>query len=154
MALKKLKSASKRSIIRKARKIAKVKRIKKCPVRKASDITVSKIELMFEKFMLDLDIPVKPQFQINYKFFDFIIEGTKILIEVDGSYWHCDPRLYPNGPENKVQKNAIINDLYKNRLAAANGYLLIRVWESDFKEQPRSVAKRIKQIIKEQTEAA
>lgn len=152
MAVKKKKSASKRSILRKAKKISKVKRIKKCPVRKAGDITVSKAEMFFEKFMLDLDIPVKSQFQIGYKFYDFHIEGTKILIEFDGDFWHYNPNTMTEAP-NKMQQNAIINDKYKNTLAAANGYYLIRVWESDFKEQPRSVAKRIKQIIKEQTEA-
>lgn len=151
MAVKKKKSASKRSILKKARKISKVKRIKKYIPRKAGDVTVSKLELMFEKYMLDLDIPVKPQFQLNYKFFDFIIEGTKILIEVDGDYWHYNPATMTEAP-NKTQQAAIINDKYKNKLAAANGYYLIRVWESEFKEQPRSVAKRIKQIIKEQTE--
>lgn len=151
MAIKKKKSASKRSILRKARKISKVKRIKKCPVRKAGDITVSKGEMFFEKFMLDLGIPIKAQHQIGYKFFDFIVEGTKILIEYDGDYWHYNPATMTEAP-NKTQQAAIINDKYKNKLAAANGYYLIRVWESEFKEQPRSVAKRIKQIIKEQTE--
>ena len=106
-------------------------------------------EMVFEKFLRDSGIKVKSQFQLNYKFYDFIIEGTKILLEFDGNFWHCHPKDYPNGPENPSQKKAVINDIYKNQLALSNGYTLIRVWESDFKEHPRSVAKRIKEIIKE-----
>lgn len=147
--MKKLKPATIKAKLRKAKKISKVKRIKKCPVRTVGEITVSKIEMIFEKFMKDLGITVKAQYQIGYKFYDFHILGTNILVEFDGSYWHCDPALYPNGPENAVQKKAIINDAYKNKLAAANGFELIRVWENDFKLHPRSVAKRIKLILEE-----
>lgn len=150
--MKKIKVASVKSRLKKSKKISKVKRIKKKPVRKASEVTVSKIEMIFEKFLTDLGIPVKSQYQIGYKFYDFIIPGTNILIEFDGDYWHCNPKKFPNGPEDRAQKNAIVNDLYKDKLAASNGFNLIRVWESDFKEHPRSVAKRIKQIIKEQIE--
>ncbi|MEO6301838.1 MAG: hypothetical protein ABIP51_01580 [Bacteroidia bacterium] len=150
--MKKVKLSTVKSRLKKSKAISKVKRIKKCPVRKASDITVSKGEMIFEKFLLDLGFTPKAQHQIGYKFFDFILEGTKILVEYDGDYWHCNPSKYPKGPEDNVQKKAIINDIYKNKLAASNGFTLIRIWESDFKEHPRSVAKRIKGIIKEVNE--
>ena len=149
---KPLKISTIKSKIKRSKKISKIKRLKKYPVRKASEVTVSKGEIIFEKILKKEGINLKAQHKINYKFYDFIIEGTNILVEYDGCYWHCDPRQYPNGPEDNIQKKGILNDIYKNKLALANGYTLIRIWESDFKENPKKVAEKIKKIIKEQTE--
>jgi very-short-patch-repair endonuclease len=148
----KTKKVNKVKKIKKGKKISKVKRIKKKPFLDPNKITVSKIEMIFEKFLLDLGIKVKSQHQIGYKFYDFIIDSTKVLIEFDGSYWHCDPSLFPNGPIDKHQRQNVKNDEYKNKLAASNGYTLIRVWENEFKENPKEVANKIKKVIKEHKE--
>lgn len=140
----------KRGIISKGKKMAKPKRPRKVyRAPNAADVTTSKIETIFGIFLKDLGLDAQPQFQIGFKFFDFHIKGTNILIEFDGDYWHCNPDKYPTGPEDKTQVNAVLNDKYKNKLAAANGYKLIRIWESEFKEGPGEVAKKIKKILKE-----
>lgn len=62
---------------------------------------------------------------------DFQIKNTKIIIEVQGDYYHCNPRLYPDGPKNEHQIKYIINDYYKKCFYLGNGYILIELWEHD-----------------------
>jgi G:T-mismatch repair DNA endonuclease (very short patch repair protein) len=50
---------------------------------------------------------------------DFFIENMKIIIEVDGKYWHN----YPNYLE---------RDILRTRELQENGYLVLRYWEGEF----------------------
>jgi len=53
------------------------------------------------------------QFRLGGKVYDFCLRNMPILIEHDGSYWHSSEK-------------AIANDAYKDALAEANGFTLIR----------------------------
>lgn len=52
------------------------------------------LEIEFEKLLVKLDINYKYSFFINRRQFDFYIDlgDTKILVEVDGDYWHKSSR--------------------------------------------------------------
>jgi hypothetical protein len=54
-------------------------------------------------------------------------------IEADGDYWHCNPKFFTT-PNNTQQLN-INNDFFKNKLAKDKGFLLIRFWESNVKQE-------------------
>ena len=125
------------------KKIKKIKSLKKKFKRNKNNVGSSSIEKEFKLFLNSIGIEVDTQFEILYKFYDFIIKNSKILIEIDGGYFHCDKRLYPNGPINKMQKKSIINDNYKNSLAKIHGYYLIIIWEKDFNEDKEKVKKYI-----------
>lgn len=129
--------------IRKVKKIKPVKRIKVKKVRDVKDVGTSAAEWDFMVWLKAIGVDVQKQFRINYKFYDFKVKGTKLIIEFDGDYWHCNPSVYPNGPINNMQKEAVINDRYKNALAADSGYTVLRVWEKDFKENRAEVKKRV-----------
>lgn len=140
----------KRALLKRGKKNAKVRKAKwHKPLKSAEEIPSSKVELRFEKVLNNSGVKLKPQYQLGFKFYDFIVEGTNILIEFDGDYFHCNPKKYPNGAETKTQKKNILNDVYKDSLAKTNGFVLIRVWESDFNDTPTEVIKKIKKIIKE-----
>lgn len=98
-------SKKKQSLIKKSKKISKVKRPKKRVPKKTSEVTTSKAEMRFEKFLLDSGIKVKSQFKLNYKFYDFIVEGTNILLEFDGNFHHGHPIDFPE--PNEYQKKNI-----------------------------------------------
>lgn len=48
------------------------------------------IEKMFEDWAAANNIPVTPQFQLtkNGHRYDYLIDGSKMLVELDGDYWH------------------------------------------------------------------
>ncbi len=92
---------------------------------------ISKPEIKIAKILDSLNIEYKSQFYLNKSYFDFYIPEYNMLIEVDGNYYHCNPRIYVNGPVNEWQKGKIDNDNRKNRIAEDNGYRLIRIWEDE-----------------------
>lgn len=62
---------------------------------------------------------IKHSFELDGKIFDYKL-GGKILIELDGVYWHSKLR-------------AIKNDLIKNEIAKKNNYCLIRISDKEVK---------------------
>jgi len=114
--------------------IAKIKKKrKKRPITKET-VGTSKLEKKFGEFMNSIGIEFDTQFQLSWKFYDFIIKDTNIVVEMDGDFWHCNPAVYKNGPINSQQKKAKKNDKLKNHLAEVAGYDLVRIWEKDFKD--------------------
>lgn len=146
----KAKKPTKVTKVRKVKKVKKVKRVKGKPILKKGDITTSKGELIFEAWLRAIGVQVEAQFQLGYKFYDFKVKDENVLIEYDGDFYHCNPKLYPNGPESKMQAMNVKNDEYKNKLARSNGYKLFRIWESDFKEGNKTeIKERILKFINE-----
>ena len=129
--------------IRKIKKVRSVKPKRSKPKRTSADITVSKAELFFGIFCKRIGIELEEQFQIGYKFYDFKVKGKNILVEFDGSYYHGDPKLFEKSELNSMQKKNMRNDKFKDKLAAANGYKLIRIWENDFNSNPNEVKERL-----------
>jgi len=73
--------------------------------------------------------------KLKWKFFDFRI--GKILIEVNGDYWHANPTKYEKNdifhfPKIELTARDIWEiDKYKKQIAESNGYKVIYLWESD-----------------------
>lgn len=69
--------------------------------------------------------------------YDFIIRGKRILIEVDGDYWHGNPKFYDlNGtggkrPLNEIQLHKKERDVEKTKWALSRNFKLIRIWEEE-----------------------
>ncbi len=61
---------------------------------------------------------------------DFLLED-KCVIEVQGDYFHCNPKRYPDGPKNDRQRYTIEKDSRKRQWLKDNGYRLLEIWESD-----------------------
>lgn len=81
-------------------------------------------------------------------FFDFQVTGTKLLIEVQGDYWHCNPKLYPK-PINKYQEWARRRDFAKRDYANKLGYRVLPIWENALKTSLESVKLKLEEVIKE-----
>lgn len=99
----------------------------------------SKLEKRFAKEFLDkLGVKYEEQFEAKdiKRYFDFKLEG-RILIEVDGSYWHSYGKVYEE--MNSIQKRNARVDEIKNKWAHSNGYKLIRIWEHDINNNPQKV---------------
>ena len=94
-------------------------------------------EKKFEKILKDNNIeydysPVMSKYQ-----YDFKIRNKRILVEIDGDYWHSNPKFYnedgSNGKRklNNIQINKKRIDKKKEEFADKHNFKLIRIWESD-----------------------
>jgi hypothetical protein len=66
---------------------------------------------------------------------DFLL-GDGRVVEVNGTYWHADPRVYPNGPVYPSQRHTA--DRYHDKLARlkAMGVNVLELWELDINTDP------------------
>jgi len=70
-----------------------------------------------------------------------------MLIEIDGSFYHADPRVID---ENKLlpmhKKNKMV-DGHKNEWALLHGIPIMRIWEYDIRNNPSGVMKALKERL-------
>lgn len=96
----------------------------------------SKQELKIENILNKNNFYNKPQYWVKNKSYDFHL-GGKILLEVNGTYWHCDPRFYKSddivkfGEEICLASDVWDKDKKKMELAESYGYKVIYLWENE-----------------------
>lgn len=110
----------------------------------------SKLEDNFiETFIKPLNIEYVRQYYIKdiNQYCDIYIPSKNLVIECDGSFWHYDPRLFPNGAVYEYQKRKIERDEIKNEYLHKNGYNLLRFWEIDILKEPELIQEEINKIV-------
>lgn len=129
----------KKEVDKRLPKLTKVGKVKK---KVHPQFGTSKLEQNFAVNFLD-KLGVKYEWQYEAKdikrFYDYYLPEHRILIEIDGGYYHADPRLYEGKDLNKMQKHNKRVDSCKDNWAALHGIPLIRIWEKDINENPSSV---------------
>ena len=117
----------------------------------------SKLEEDFARDFLD-KLGVKYIYQFEAKdigrYYDFAIvlnneltTGNMLLIEIDGSYFHSDPRLIKESEMNPMQKHNKRVDKHKDEWALMHGIPLIRILEMDIRENPNQVMEMLKKRL-------
>lgn len=71
-----------------------------------------------------------------------------LLIEVDGSFFHADPRVVTEDKITPMHKHNKFIDGLKDQWAALHGVPLLRLWEYDIIHNPKMVENEIKKYIK------
>lgn len=71
-----------------------------------------------------------------------------LLIEVDGSYYHSDPRVVNENELSPMQKHNKFVDRLKDKWAAMHGVPLLRIWEYDIRNNPKKVIEEIDKYVK------
>ena len=107
------------------------------------------IEMLVAKLLKDNNIEFFEQKKIkynekNYYIVDFLIKGTKIIVEANGDYWHGNPKLYSE--LNNLQKKWKINEDIRLKTLTELGYTIFVLWEYDLKNDSNSCIKIINDI--------
>ncbi len=101
----------------------------------------SKLERKVGKALDELGIGYRHQCWINRRSYDYKLEKTMTLLEVNGDYWHCNPTLYSHDFVHPTSKKTAAeiweNDAQKQRNAEAYGYRVITLWENEINSQQR-----------------
>lgn len=103
--------------------------------------TKTKPEIIVENWMNENNIlneysPIMGDGNRNYQY-DFIIKGKRILIEVNGDYWHGNPNKFNlDGCDGKrklndIQIAKIENDKIKLEFAKNHNFEVIYIWEEE-----------------------
>ena len=68
--------------------------------------------------------------------YDFLIYPN-IIIEVQGDYWHGNPKFYGKNkkPLNQIQVLKKEQDVKKRKFAQKNGYKVYYIWENEINQE-------------------
>ena len=107
----------------------------------------TKPELEMKKILNELNIVFEHQFRLKNHLYDFRIVNTNILIEVDGDYFHSNPKKFQK--LNTMQLKQRQRDIRNTKLAKDSNFILLRFWESDILKNAEIVKEQIlKEIYK------
>lgn len=84
----------------------------------------SQLELVIFERLRTAGVDLVPQVKLGQNWvFDGAINGTKILVEVHGDYWHNRPEV-------------VERDARKQQWAEQEGYIILTIWETEFSAAP------------------
>lgn len=72
---------------------------------------------------------------------DFWFPSLRAVLEVNGTFWHADPRVYPE-PRHRMQHSRVAKDVMKRAYCDRQGIRYVVVWEMDFKADPDAAMQR------------
>ena len=93
------------------------------------NVRISKAEEKVADILSSLKVVYKRQFSLDKKMNDFLIPNKKLILEIDGVYWHA--KDLEDDELNQVQQINRTNDVLKNKIAKFHGYKLKRMWEDE-----------------------
>ena len=105
----------------------------------------TKPELKMKDILNFLNIPFKHQFRLGNHLFDFHILNTNILIEVDGDYYHGNPKKFSK--LNKIQIENKQRDIKHNKIAKTNNFILLRFWQDDILHNEKIVIEELRRFL-------
>jgi G:T-mismatch repair DNA endonuclease (very short patch repair protein) len=114
----------------------------------------SSLEDRVANFFDDIGVEYQRQFFVARKSYDFRIESTPLIIEINGDYWHANPEIYEakdllNYPEKQVEAEQIWQrDVQKIELAESYGYDVCVIWEKEINEDSEAAKTKLKNLTK------
>jgi len=91
------------------------------------------------------------QYKFMNKFMcDFGFLKQKVVVEINGDYWHCNPKIYPY-PKNQQQIKGIRKDKAKEAYITTvdnHSWKYITLWENDIKKDVVKCVDVIEQALK------
>ena len=99
----------------------------------------SKLEKRVGKILVEMGVNFETQFELKGKVYDYYIKGVNILIEVNGDFWHANPRKYkatdiiPFPKKEVIAESLWKKDEKKLNIALKSGYKVLPLWEMDIR---------------------
>lgn len=134
-----------KKIIKSVAKKLKIQVKRKNPSRKETSP-----EKFVRNFLETLNINFRKEVYIanNRWRVDFLIENDKI-IEVNGDFWHANPKIYSVDKLTTIQKNNVLRDIEKFNWINQNNYKLLIIWEQDIKFNTEDIKNKIEKYVKQ-----
>lgn len=125
----------------------------------------SKLQQIIEKLLIKNKITFQSEISGKFgkfnrrlnKFYspivDILIESKKIVIEVNGDYWHANPKIYDsNDLIYKWNGSLSASEIWKldrirNNQIRSQGYKVIVIWESDIRKNIKKTEKKLLNAI-------
>jgi very-short-patch-repair endonuclease len=107
---------------------------------------VSTLNIRFKEALSRIGLFPKTEYQIDFYLVDFCFPDKKVVVEVDGDYWHGNPEIY--GELNKTQKRVMFKDRREKTFLENRGWKLLRFWEKDINKSIKRCVKKVQEVVK------
>lgn len=116
---------------------------------KSQEELAETLRLAFPQYTIHIDFPVIKK-RGGYKL-DILFKELNLVVEFNGTYWHCDPRFYEKDYFNH-KKKLKAEDIwrYDNRrklFLESLGYKIIVVWEHDYNSNREQTLQMLSESI-------
>lgn len=109
-------------------------------------LKTNRVEKLAYSTLQTANIHFVEQHEINNKFIvDAYLPNHRVVLQVDGDYWHGNPATYPE--PTSMQKKNIARDKSSDAYLHKCGYKVVRIWESELKQNPQILVRKIKDVI-------
>ncbi len=92
------------------------------------------IEVKFETVLKNNNIEFVPQKAIRFINTDFFLPKYNLSVEVNGDYFHANPKLYPV-PKNNIQVKNIEKDRRSKEIILGEKIHRLVIWETEFETE-------------------
>lgn len=103
------------------------------------------LKSIFPQYTILSDFPID-----RYKI-DILFKELNLVVEFNGTYWHCDPRFYEKNYYNKKKRLYAENiwdyDYERKTFLENLGYKVIIIWEHDYKNDCEQTLSLLKESI-------
>jgi very-short-patch-repair endonuclease len=124
-------------VIEKRRKNA-VNRLLKQPV-------VSGLNIKFGAALHQAGLCPEAEYPVYPYVVDFCFPEKRLIVEVDGDYWHGNPSLYTEF--DRIQTKTRHKDKSENTFCKNQGWILLRFWETDINKNIHTCIKRVSEVL-------
>ena len=110
----------------------------------------TKPELFIKHFLIQykIDYIYNEQLSKQYKYRpDFVLPSFKVILEVQGDYWHANPSIYDEDECTDKQILARQKDVIKKAYYESLGYTVICIWELEIKNESKKVLNMLKTLL-------
>lgn len=87
----------------------------------------------------------------RYKY-DIVLKENHKIIEINGTYWHCDPNVYKENYYNRVKrltaKELWENDKHKISVANKFNYKVLTIWENEYNSDKNGTIQKCIDFLK------
>jgi len=97
------------------------------------------------------DSNVEQQLFLGKYAYDLYKKETKKIVEINGTYWHADPRVYQDLQQNLIHGTVQqIREKDEQKISYANskGWDVLIIWELDYCKSPNEVIESIRRFFK------
>lgn len=126
--------------LREKRRQTAIKNLLKMPV-------ISNLNKMFKIALNKNYLYPVSEFPIGPYVVDFCFPKERIIIEVDGDYWHANPGIYDYNKINQQQKKIVAKDKRESTFCKNHGWKLLRFWETDIKKDISSCIEEVRTVL-------
>lgn len=102
-------------------------------VRQLRQDSPTSIEVATYEALNALGITYTPQHRIGRAVVDAYLPESHTVVECQGDFYHCNPAVYPDGPQGLIQRKTVARDQKRHALLRASGYRVVELWERDIR---------------------